>query len=415
MRGWPSTVWRALALGAAVASSSAAGQPTATASPPTPGDELEIYVMTMGPGDQIWTRFGHNAIGIRDRRAGTDIVYNWGTFDFGQTHFLLRFIQGRMLYWVADADARLTESAYARENRTVEIQELSLTPAQRVAIRDYIAWNMREENRTYRYDYFRDNCSTRVRDVLDSALGGILRRQFEGAPSGLSFRDEARRLMEPDPLIYTGIDIGLGSPSDREMSRWDAMFIPMRLRDLLRDVKVTRVDGQSVPLVQSERTVVTARRAPELPVAPPRILRYLLIGSAVAALIVLAAVRAPRASGMAGVVPVAWGLVAGFVGVLLLVLWFLTDHIWAYRNANLLFFHPLWFAAIPALRRAGGGRGGTGRALVMVCGALAAAGLVVALVGVPQDTRRMASLAVPIIGAICWLVLGRRAPSAPVP
>jgi hypothetical protein len=115
---------------------------------------------------------------------------------------LLRFVQGRMLYWVADGDALLTQMAYNRDNRAVEIQELALTPAQRVVVRDYIAWNMREENRFYRYDYFRDNCSTRVRDVLDLALGGELKSQFSAAPSGMSFRDEARRLMDPTQDLH---------------------------------------------------------------------------------------------------------------------------------------------------------------------------------------------------------------------
>jgi hypothetical protein len=394
-----------------VAGSRAGGAQAASAAASTPGDSLEIYVMTMGPGDLVWSRFGHNAIGIRDRRAGTDIVYNWGTFDFGQSNFLLRFIQGRMLYWVADEDARQTELAYDQANRAVQVQELALTPAQRVAVRDYIAWNMREENRFYRYDYFLDNCSTRVRDLLDRALGGALRRQFSPAPSGISFRDEARRLMDPDPLIYTGIDAGLGSPSDREMTRWDAMFIPMRLRDLLRDVEVPGPDGQLVPLVTAERTVVVTSREPEAPTPPSHLMRYLLIGGGLALILGLSAARGGRGLHVARVIAVTWCVFAGILGVLLLGLWTATDHVWAYANTNLLLFHPLWFAVIPLVRHAGRPLTRTGTALAGACALLAAAGLVVGVLRVPQDSTQMAALALPLIAATLWLLVRRPAPA----
>jgi len=411
--------WRSLASGllallvvAGVAAAQSAVTPASAGVQAAAGEDLEIYVMTMGPGDQVWSRFGHNAIGIRDKTAGTDIVYNWGTFDFQQTNFLLRFVQGRMLYWVADGDAVLTQMAYDRDNRAVQIQELTLTPAQRVVVRDYIMWNMREENRFYRYDYFRDNCSTRVRDVLDLALGGALKGQFAGAPSGMSFRDEARRLMEPDPWIYTGIDVGLGSPSDREMTRWEAMFIPRRLRDLLREVKVPGAEGEAVPLVGSERTVVTTTRPPE-PVTPPRhILRYLVLGGAIALAIVLGAMRGQMELRTARVIAITWCVFAGLIGLLLLGLWTATDHVWAYSNANLLFFHPLWFAVIPIVRRSRARLSGAANLLIGLCTLLAAIGLVLAVLGAPQATAQMAALAIPPIAATLWLARRRTAVTA---
>ncbi len=383
----------------------AAGQSAAVSA--VPGEDLEIYVMTMGPGDLVWSRFGHNAIGIRDRTAGTDIVYNWGTFDFQQSNFLLRFVQGRMLYWVADGDARLTEMAYRQDNRAVQIQELALLPAQRAAIRDYIAWNMRDENRFYRYDYFLDNCSTRVRDVLDRALGGALQRQFVPLPGGMSFRDEAKRLMEPDPWIYTGIDAGLGSPSDRQMTQWDAMFIPMRLRDLLREVQVPAADGRLVPLVASERTTVTATRPREAAAPLNHIPRYLILGGVAALALLALGTRSAGGRRVAQVIAITWCVFAGVLGILLLVLWTATDHVWAYRNTNLLFFHPLWFAVIPLVRHAGRPLSRLGAIVIGLCVILAVGGLAVAVARVPQDSAQMAALAVPLIAATVWFT-GRR-------
>ncbi len=376
------------------------------------GEQLEIYVMTMGPGDQVWSRFGHNAIGIRDLSAGTDIVYNWGTFDFAQQNFLLRFIQGKMLYWVAEGDARMTELAYARDNRRTEIQELRLSPEQRVAVRDFIAVNMREENRFYRYDYFVDNCSTRLRDVLDHALGGALSRQFADVPSGMTFRSEARRLMEPDPWTYTGIDAGLGSPSDREMTRWESMFIPMRLRDMLREVRVADDSGAMVSLVSSERVVVDASREPELAEPADHTFRYLTIGGVAALVIILAGVAGGPGTTIARFVGILWCIVAGVLGLVLIALWTVTDHTWAYRNANLLFFHPLWFVVIPLVKRSKDALSPLGTIVLVTCLVLAAIGLAIAALGRPQDIGQMAALSLPIIAAVtAFVAAGKPAPA----
>ncbi|MEO7962437.1 MAG: DUF4105 domain-containing protein, partial [Gemmatimonadaceae bacterium] len=137
-----------------------------------PGAELEMYLMTMGQGDEIWERFGHNALGIRNRSTGEDLVYNWGMFSFEQPGFVPHFLRGLMTYWMAPFDAPLTVLVYERMNRSVTVQELRLSNAQKASLRDFIEWNARDENKFYRYDYYRDNCSTRVRDALDKVLGG---------------------------------------------------------------------------------------------------------------------------------------------------------------------------------------------------------------------------------------------------
>ena len=130
------------------------------------GTDLKIYLMTMGPGTQIWERFGHNAIRVVDASRGTDSIYNWGTFDFKQPHFLRRFMTGNTLYWMEGEDIGETLGT---------LQELDFTPAERLAVRDFITWNARPENLYYRYDYYLDNCSTRVRDILVRISGGQLK------------------------------------------------------------------------------------------------------------------------------------------------------------------------------------------------------------------------------------------------
>ena len=385
--GWTSRVAvAAIALATASLGAQAPAPPSA-APGGEPGSELQVYVMTMGPGDQIWERFGHNALGIRDRSTATNVVYNWGVFRFTEADFLPRFLRGEMRYSVEPYDYFLTVAYYESINRSVEVQELDLTPAQKLAIREYVEWNARDENKFYRYDYFGDNCSTRVRDVLDKALGGALKRQFGTVPSGMSYRDEAKRLTETD-LLYTGIDIGLGTPSDHPMTRWESMYIPMRLRDALREVKVAGPSGE-VPVVASESTVFAAKRPAE-PAAPAwHGIRYLLIGLVLALLIVVLADRAPRASrGIAGT----WSVLSGIFGVLLVALWTLTRHVWAYRNVNLLLFHPLWIViAVLVFRKSASGR--TARWVILASAAAALVGTVLGLTNWPQAAQQVALLA----------------------
>src|SRR5690606_10368807 len=124
---------------------------------------------------------------------------------------------------------------YAAQDRESVEQELALTPAQRAELAAIVAENALEENKYYRYDYFRDNCSTRLRDALDRVLGGSLKGRFTPLRTEWTYRSESVRLTAPDGLAQAGIDVALGPRADVPMTAWEAMFIPMRLRDYLRE------------------------------------------------------------------------------------------------------------------------------------------------------------------------------------
>ena len=236
---------------------------TASAGAGVSGSELTVYLMTMGPGDEVWEKFGHNALWIHDSLRNTDVAYNWGLFDFAASDFMPRFLKGNMLYWMGGFDEQATVDVYRQANRTVMAQELNLTPAQRVSLAKFVAWNAQPQNRFYPYDYFRDNCSTRVRDALDSVIGGAIRRATERMPSGTTYRSHTRRLTQDAPWIYLGTLLGLGRPVDSPISRWEEMFLPVRMHDDLRGIRVRDASGASVPLVRSERALFVSSRPPE--------------------------------------------------------------------------------------------------------------------------------------------------------
>src|SRR5207245_5665651 len=125
----------------------------------------------------------------------------------------------------------MTMLEYQYLNRSVVAQELNLTPAERTRLRQLVETNMRRENQYYRYDYFRDNCSTRVRDLLDKLTDGAMKRTAGARMSGHSYRWQTLRLMRPDKPLVTGVDIAMGRPGDGEMSVWQEMFLPEKLQD----------------------------------------------------------------------------------------------------------------------------------------------------------------------------------------
>jgi hypothetical protein len=349
--------------------------------PAEPGSELTVYLMTMGPGRQVWERFGHNAIWIHDPVHGSDQAYNYGLFDFHQQNFVLRFIRGQMWYWMQGFPARSYLGLYERDNRSVWLQELNLPPKSRLELQQFLEWNERPENRFYHYDYYRDNCSTRVRDALDRVLGGAIKSQTSTLPSGTTYRFHTQRLTANDPLIYTGLLVALGQYVDRPISAWEEMFLPVKMREHLRGVSITGSDGRAVPLVKSERTFFQST-APGPPDAPPRwVGPYLGLGLLLGATMLLLGRATPHRRvaryGFAAVMAV-WALLIGLAGVVLAGLWGLTDHVAAARNENLFQVNPLallLLTLIPSVLRGGNGLTRVARGVALLLAGLSALGL----------------------------------------
>lgn len=393
-------------------SSGRAQQPADSAGPP--GSELTVYLMTMGQGDQIWERFGHNAIGIRDSRTGRDLVFNWGLFSFEQPGFIGRFLRGEMMYWMGGFEFAPTVAEYKALNRTVEVQVLNLSPAQRLALFDFIRWNAQEENKFYRYDYFLDNCSTRVRDALDRVLGGALRDATDSIVTTSTYRDHALRLIAGDPLATVGVDIGLGRPTDRPITQWEEMFIPMKVRDRVRELRVPDDTGAMVPLVLSERVLVQADRAPERESPPALLVPLLLIGALVAGglwwLGRRGLARGVGAARGATALAAVWCLAMGVFGVALLYLRTMTQHVAAYDNTNIFVYNPAWLLVLAAMPMVSSGA--TGRRIAFtiatLAGALTMIGVVLLFVpGFNQDSLPVALLAAPTNLVIAWLLRAR--------
>lgn len=293
-----------------------------------------IGIATMAPGEIFFERFGHNAIIVDDPALPEPLSYNFGFFDLEEDGFIARFVRGEMVYRLAELPWREDLDYYRRSGRGVTVQWLELDPAQASALAAALATNARPENARYRYDYFVDNCATRVRDAIDRATDGELKRQLTARSQGNTYRSEAVRLASPAPWMWLGFDLGLGPESDRPLSRWEEAYVPMRLADSLREVR--RADGR--PLVREEVRLTEHRIAPEPEEFRHRWWLWLMAGLIIAA--IWSALRRARPRVAAASALGFWS-VSALLGATMALLWLCTAHRFGWANHNLLLLSPL--------------------------------------------------------------------------
>lgn len=309
-------------------------------------DGAEAWLVTFGPGEAYWERFGHNAIWLREPGRGIDHTFNFGFFDFEQEDFFLRFLRGKMMYFSVAQPAGNEFDFYREQNRSVRLQKLALSPQQYGQLRDYLLNEIKPENRNYHYDYYLNNCSTRIRDALDLALNGQLSDASKKQVAHMDFRDQTRRLTQSQYWYYLGLELGLAYPVDRPIHRWEEMFIPMVVADEMAMLELA--NGQ--PAVDQDLNLFTSSLA-----APPTVqesvwLRYLLSGLILAGLLWLSSRY--WSAGWGNGVSNGWLLLMGSGGLVLCFLWFFTDHSVTSNNANILLLNPLFLlAVVPALKR----------------------------------------------------------------
>ena len=336
------------AMGAAGGESAGGGGAVAVAG-------VRVSLLTIGQGDAVWEKFGHNMVRVQLPYSGVDQAYNWGVFSFEQENFVLRFLRGRMLYSMAVAQTDRFMAEYFELDRQIAEQRLELSSGQTRRLFAYLDDASRPENREYRYDYFRDNCSTRVRDALDAALGGQLRQQLEVRPAGYTMRDHTMRLLGRDWWYSVGIDFTLGRLVDRPINQWQEAFLPGKLEEAVAGLRVRdEAGGEPRALVGRSQLRVSRTRPPTPQVPPARGMQVLGIGLAgLGAVSLLLWTGRGAARKAATLVCVGWCVLAGVAGVFLTGMWVLTDHEATHRNENLIVYSPLALLLAVGLARLG--------------------------------------------------------------
>lgn len=298
---------------------------------------LRISLITCTPGAELYSVFGHNALRIVDSAAGTDIAYNFGTFNFDDPDFYTKFVRGKLQYFLSQENFTDFLFAYQYFKRGVSEQVLNLTEKEKKEIQRALFENLSEENRYYKYDFFYDNCSTRLRDIIFKTKSNQAFNPPQFVANGLTFRDHLHTYLDRAEMKWTrlGIDLILGLNADRKMSVSNAMFLP---EFLAKGVNATEVNSQK--LVVEENTLL-----PDQQPAPTRdsfLLTPFFIFLIIAILMMLPlGNKIPAYAQFQQVLQKTIFISAGLLGLLMLFLWIGTDHQTMTNNLNLFWAFPL--------------------------------------------------------------------------
>ncbi len=332
----------------------ASGRPLPVSKMPVDLDQVDIFLETTDAGAELYAKFGHTAIRIRDKLAGTDQVYNFGFFDAADPLFAWNFFRGILRYQMADYSFAAAMRMYRSENRQVWQDAMHFTRAQKARVMERLIWQSRPENRSYDYYYFFDNCSTRPRDIFDYALGGEFQKYYAGKNSRDSFRDVVRSHMRSSSFIELSLDILMNSRLDgRPMTVWEEMFLPLRLRDaLLAMPRVDDVGALSADAKLMTPDVILIESPSPQPDAFPAhvwatILGSLLVGWSAFRFIANGRRIAPATDSVFGLTMLLWAGWSGVFGLLMSVSWGFSDHLDLHHNANLLLFFPTDLLLLP--------------------------------------------------------------------
>ncbi|MCE2612649.1 DUF4105 domain-containing protein [Flavobacteriaceae bacterium D16] len=300
---------------------------------PILSESAQISVLTCGPGQELYTAFGHSAFRVQDPVKGIDVVYNYGTFNFEAPNFYTNFARGKLIYTLSRQRFENFLFDYELEKRWVKEQILDLDQNQKNELIVFLENNYRPENRDYRYDFLMDNCSTKMPDILGLILGNQLIFGEDHLEQRYSFRELIRQNLRTNSWSSLGIDLALGANIDREATAYQHMFLPAYVMDQLEH---TQLNGK--PLVKRTRSVLETHIPLQAPLFTTTPLFWLLLLFAFTLTITYIDVRNKTRSRRLDFILF---FSSGMAGCLLFFLWFFTDHTATVNNLNLLWVFPL--------------------------------------------------------------------------
>jgi len=304
-------------------------------------NKSEISILTCAPGNNLYSYFGHNAIRIKDANKNFDWVYNYGTFSFNQPNFYVKFVKGKLNYLLTVNRIEHFLYTYKHRNRSVYEQKLNLTQKQKQKIFDFVENNRKPENMYYLYDFFFDNCATRIRDVLEDNLSDdlIFANNYKDT---LTFRDLLKPYLAQHPWPRFGIRLILGDITDRNASLSETMFLPDYVQSAYSKAKIN-INGKqenfvkhSVILFKAEETNYKYNK-----LTSPIIIFWFVFFIAVVFLIFEF-----KNNSYYKIFDIIFFFFIGIIGLILFLVWFATDHTAVVNNWNLLWALPTHFFII---------------------------------------------------------------------
>ncbi len=297
-------------------------------------NKAEIYVLVCSPGVELYQAFGHNAFWIIDSVKHINNIYHYGTFNYNDPNFYLKFIRGRLDYMLSTESYRGFISEYTNDKRDVWKLKLNITNQQKNWIYKYLQWKRLEANKYYKYDFFMDNCATRVRDVLENTYGDSLK--FASLNLDKSYRQAIKPYLRAKPWTRFGINLLLGLPADKKMNYYSAMFLPDYIDSVFNKSKLV-FEGKSENLtLKRDYMIKSDFKIGEKPIFNPS-LTFWFISIIIAAFTFIGIKKKKLYKSIDFV----YYFLTGLVGILLIFMWFGTDHSPTKWNLNLIWAFPL--------------------------------------------------------------------------
>ncbi|NIJ45449.1 hypothetical protein FHR24_001917 [Wenyingzhuangia heitensis] len=291
-------------------------------------NKAQISILTCAPGqNELYSAFGHSAIRVHDIQNNLDRVYNYGTFDFNTPNFYLKFCQGKLLYQVSSYEFKYFPYTYYKENRWVKAQVLNFTIDQNQKVFNYLEWNALPENKDYHYDFFYDNCATKMYEVIEKSVGNI-DFDYSSFPKGLTHRELIHLYLVKNSWAKFGIDLALGSVIDKKATLKQYMFLPDYIYS---GFKNSTINGKKI--IDKENYVL-----PDYHLKPTKT-NFFISPLFTSILVLLFSVFSIIKNNKKGITIIT--IIYGVLGLVIFSLWFLTEHSTTKINMNILWASPL--------------------------------------------------------------------------
>jgi len=312
-------------------------------------EKATISVVTCGPGGELYSSFGHSAFRVFDPINKLDKIYNYGTFNFNAPNFYLNFAKGKLTYQLSTSKFGLFLQIYNYEKRWVKTQELNLNKDQVQATYNFLENNAKPSNKDYQYDFFYNNCSTKIEEVIKGILKDSVTFSNNHISTHKTHRDLITDYTKKQKWGKFGIDLALGSVIDKEATKDDYKFLPDYIFFAFENATITTENGAK-PLVKETKTVINPK-SNEIIKPFDFVTTPLVVISCISLIILLFSYKNFKNNSRSKWLDFSLFFITGTIGIVVLLLWFATDHTTTYKNLNFLWaFAPNFIVAFYLLK-----------------------------------------------------------------
>ncbi len=294
----------------------------------------KISVLTIGPGSSLNDAFGHSAYRINDESL--DVVFGYGEYDFNAPNFYLNFAQGKLNYKIGAVYFDGFKESYIKQNRTIKEQVLNLSQEEKQRVFNYLSNNYELENQYYLYDFFYDNCATKIKDVLVDVLGNNIKFNEPKSFENKTFRRLIHDNLDWNSWGSFGIDLALGSVIDKKATAEEHMFLPEYIHTFFETATIK--NSPEKKLVKQENFIFNKKESqqPNYFLKSPIFILGIL-GSIIIYFTYLDYKKGKRSKWL----DIILFITTGLISIVILLLWFATDHEATANNYNLLWAFAL--------------------------------------------------------------------------